>query len=74
MCTFMIFSMRRAAGVHMRASRHRIIALTGQEQKKLAPSLKKGQRKELTQQIKAISAARDNTCNTVENLPIRFKK
>ncbi|KAK6032193.1 hypothetical protein OSTOST_01637 [Ostertagia ostertagi] len=32
--------MRRVAGVHMRASRHRIVALTNQEGRRLAPSLK----------------------------------
>ncbi|XGW33166.1 hypothetical protein V3C99_017561 [Haemonchus contortus] len=37
--------MRRVAGVHMRASRHRIVALTNQEGRRLAPSLRSAYRR-----------------------------
>ncbi|VDO82289.1 unnamed protein product [Heligmosomoides polygyrus] len=41
--------MRRVAGVHMRASRHRIAALTNQEGRRLAPSLRSNLKKGLLQ-------------------------
>ncbi|KAL6722613.1 hypothetical protein Aduo_017723 [Ancylostoma duodenale] len=66
--------MRRATGVHMRASRHRIAALASQEGRKLAPSLKTEYRKELVREMKAPCTTQDSPADTPIRPVGRYKK
>ncbi|WKY16920.1 hypothetical protein Q1695_001493 [Nippostrongylus brasiliensis] len=60
-------SMRRVAGVHMRASRHRIAALTNQEGRLLVPSLKSDHKRELQRRTIRSSTPAPTTKNTTDN-------
>ncbi|KAK6766657.1 hypothetical protein RB195_026129 [Necator americanus] len=66
--------MRRAAGVHMCASRHKISALSSQEGRKLPPSLKAEYRREYEKEIKASRSTQDTTPPTPIHPIVRYKK